>query len=72
MLPRDLAPDVVELWLDPEPLRPDVAATILRPYPVSEMVAREVSRRVNNSRNDTVDVLESEAPVSQPTPERLL
>lgn len=67
-MPVILPPNVVDLWLDPDPLPPDVAASILQPYDANEMVAREVSKRVNNSKNDTPDILEPDASQSGPSP----
>lgn len=57
-MPVILAPEALELWLDPDPLPPEVARSILRPFDASLMRARDVSRRVNNANYDAPDVLQ--------------
>lgn len=57
-MPVVLAPEALELWLDPDPLPPDVAGSILRPFDAALMQARDVSRRVNNANYDAPDVLQ--------------
>jgi putative SOS response-associated peptidase YedK len=49
--------DALDVWLSADPLPPKIAGTILRPYDADEMLAEPVSKRVNNSRNDGLDVL---------------
>ncbi len=56
-MPVLLAPESIELWLDPAPLPPEVAASLLRPYDAALMEVREVSRRVNDATYDAVDAL---------------
>ncbi len=59
-MPVILEEAAIDLWLAPEPLPPEVAASILRPYDPSMMVARDVSRRVNNANYDAPDVLDQD------------
>lgn len=53
-----LAPDEEETWLSGTP---EEAATLLDPYPADEMTAYPVSRRVNDPRNDSPDLVGVEA-----------
>jgi putative SOS response-associated peptidase YedK len=64
-MPVILAPDALDLWLDGDPLPVPVALGVLRPYDAVEMVARDVSRRLNTPRNDDPAVLEPDD--EQPT-----
>jgi putative SOS response-associated peptidase YedK len=56
-MPVILAPENVDVWLDPQALPPEVAGSILRPFDARKMAVREVSPRVNNANYDSADVL---------------
>ena len=45
-------------WLDPKEQPPESLAELLKPYPAGEMEAYEVSRTVNNPKNDTPACIE--------------
>lgn len=45
-------------WLQPGEADPASLQSLLVPYPSEQMVARVVSRRVNNPRNDSPDLLD--------------
>ena len=61
-MPVILRRDVLELWLDPEPLRPEALAAVLQPFDSALMDARAVSRRVNNANYEAADVLDDAEP----------
>lgn len=65
-MPVILDPASLDLWLSPDALPPEVAGAVLRPYPATEMLARNVSQRVNDARYDAADVLTVD-PVQQQT-----
>lgn len=56
-MPVILDASAARQWLVPGEVEPGSLQPLLRPYPAAEMVARVVSRRVNNPRNDSPDVL---------------
>jgi putative SOS response-associated peptidase YedK len=64
-MPVILKPDAIDVWLEPDDMPPDVAASMLQPYDARDMTVREVSKLVNNARNDSPELLEP-AP-EQPT-----
>ncbi|MGF1505013.1 MAG: SOS response-associated peptidase [Anaerolineae bacterium] len=47
-----------DLWLDPDERRPEDLQHLLEPYPAEKMAAYEVSRAVNNPRNEMSEVAE--------------
>jgi len=51
-MPVILAPDAYARWLDVSIQDPRQLEPLLAPYPAAEMRARQVSRHVNNPRND--------------------
>jgi putative SOS response-associated peptidase YedK len=58
-MPVILTKSHLDRWLDPDPLPAEVAASMLTPFDPDRMIAREVSRRVNNAKYDEADILES-------------
>jgi putative SOS response-associated peptidase YedK len=56
-MPVILPQGAIDLWLSPEALPPDIAGSMLQPYDADAMIARDVSRRVNNANYDAPDVL---------------
>src|SRR5688572_23616237 len=50
-----------EQWLDPTLQDPATLTELLKPYPADEMEAFEVSRTVNNPRNESPECIESPA-----------
>ena len=57
-MPVILPPDAYEVWLDVESYHGREVADLLRPYPSEALMARPVSRRVNNVANDDPDCIE--------------
>ncbi len=57
-MPVILSPDAHEVWLDVESYPGREVVSLLRAYPSEAMVARPVSRRVNNVANDDPDCIE--------------
>lgn len=57
-MPVILHPDTWEAWLS----SPDttIPMALLQPYPAGEMTAYRVSRKVNNAKNDTADLIAPE------------
>jgi putative SOS response-associated peptidase YedK len=60
---HDRMPVIIEatdygMWLDAGPAMTESVATLLRPFPAERMVARAVSKRVNNPRNDDAGCIE--------------
>ena len=49
-MPAILAAEDIDAWLTGTP---EEAAALIRPYPEGEMREREVSRAINNPRNET-------------------
>jgi putative SOS response-associated peptidase YedK len=56
-MPAILARDAQEDWLDPAMKDVEVAQHLLTPYPTEEMIARPVSRLVNNPKYDSAELL---------------
>ena len=56
-MPVILAPEVYDLWLDPEEQPTDQLNEFLQPYPAEEMEAYPVSRFVNSPKNDSPDCI---------------
>lgn len=57
-LPVILDDDAARRWIAPGPLESEALAEFSTPYPAGEMEAFEVSRLVNNPRNDSPEVAE--------------
>lgn len=57
-MPVMLAPEDLDLWLDPEVTDREPLEEILRPYDPSKMIAFPVSTRVNSPANDDPSVIE--------------
>jgi putative SOS response-associated peptidase YedK len=56
-MPVILPCDVYGPWLDPQLEDPEALRTMLESYPSEAMCFRQVSRRVNNARNDDPDCI---------------
>lgn len=56
-MPAILAPEAREQWLDPTNRDTSILSTLLGPYPTEEMVARPVSRLVNNPKYDSAELI---------------
>ncbi|HZO71642.1 MAG TPA: SOS response-associated peptidase [Ktedonobacteraceae bacterium] len=56
-MPAILTPEAREEWLDPELHDDNVLLHLLAPYPSDAMMARPVSRLVNNPRNDSPELI---------------
>lgn len=57
-MPVILPEDAVDTWLDPDNTDTEGLQELLVPYPADEMQEREVSKRVNSSRNEGPELLE--------------
>ena len=55
-MPVIIQPESYDLWLDIN-TRKETLQQLLRPYPAEEMVAYQVSSKVNSPKNDTPDCL---------------
>jgi len=60
-MPSILAAGRIQQWIAPGPISSEQLAEFTEPYPADQMVARPVSSRVNNPRNDSPDCI---APIS--------
>ncbi|NER81265.1 MAG: SOS response-associated peptidase [Leptolyngbya sp. SIO1D8] len=58
-MPVILAPENYHVWLDPSFYTPGLLKTLLRPYEASAMMAKPISTAINNPRNDSAKVQES-------------
>jgi len=56
-MPAILTPEAREEWLDPGLQDDHVLLHLLSPYPSDAMIARPVSRLVNNPRNDSPELI---------------
>jgi putative SOS response-associated peptidase YedK len=56
-MPAILLPEACESWLDPSIKDEHFLLHWLAPYPTEEMMARQVSRLVNDPRHDSPDVI---------------
>lgn len=56
-MPAILAPEAREQWLDPTNRDVSILSNLLGPYPTEEMVARPVSRLVNNPKYDSAELI---------------
>jgi putative SOS response-associated peptidase YedK len=56
-MPAILLPEAYESWLDPSTKDEQFLLHWLAPYPAEEMMARQVSRLVNDPRHDSPDVI---------------
>ena len=56
-MPLILAPEDYVLWCSPE-MSGEAVRHLLRPFSAAEMQSREVSKLVNNARNDTAAILD--------------
>lgn len=56
-MPAILTPEAREEWLDPGLQDDNVLLHLLSPYPSEAMMARPVSRLVNNPRNDSPELI---------------
>ena len=58
-MPVIVSPTDFERWLDPMNQNVDELKSLLRPYPPDEMTARQVSRHVNNPRNNGPECIQA-------------
>lgn len=73
-MPAILSPNDWATWLDPFQQDPAALTDLYEPFPSSEMTSRLVDTRVNNARNEGVDLVEpigtteaqAELPLSNP------
>jgi putative SOS response-associated peptidase YedK len=56
-MPALLLPDALTTWLDPGVQNEQVLRDLLNPYPTEFMVARPVSRLVNDPRHDSAELI---------------
>jgi len=56
-MPALLLPDALTTWLDPTVQDEQVLRDLLNPYPTELMVARPVSRLVNDPRHDSAELI---------------
>jgi putative SOS response-associated peptidase YedK len=56
-MPVILRPEFEERWLDPETDMTDLEA-MLQPYPSEKMEAYEISKYVNNPRNQGIECIQ--------------
>jgi putative SOS response-associated peptidase YedK len=56
-MPVMLNAKTAALWLDPEVDDAQVLQDLLRPYPAEEMAFHEVSKAVNNPRNNRPELI---------------
>jgi putative SOS response-associated peptidase YedK len=56
-MPALLLPDALTSWLDPSVQDEQELRDLLGPYPTELMVARPVSRLVNNPRYDSAEII---------------
>lgn len=56
-MPAILPRQAVEEWLDPAQSDDQALLSLLTPYPASEMEARAVSRKVNNPKYDSAELI---------------
>ncbi len=52
-MPVIIKPEAYSIWLDPEEQSPEKLNKLLKPYPAAQMQAFEVSKAVNDPKNDT-------------------
>jgi putative SOS response-associated peptidase YedK len=67
-MPVILPQESHELWLDPTVTLPEVVQALIVPRPESEFLAFEISRRVNNPREDDPSIVEPIAPAAPSAP----
>jgi putative SOS response-associated peptidase YedK len=56
-MPVILPQDGYQRWLESEEQKPDQLSDLLVPYPSNEMVAFPISKMVNNTQNDSPDLI---------------
>jgi putative SOS response-associated peptidase YedK len=56
-MPAILSPETREQWLDHTNRDTSTLTSLLRPYPTEEMIARPVSRLVNNPKYDSAELI---------------
>ncbi len=56
-MPVILEPDHFKLWLSPEPQPEQILMDCLKPYPYEKMEAHEISRQVNDPKNNTSEII---------------
>ena len=56
-MPVILPPDCYILWLSPQPEPEEALLGCLKPYPAEEIEAYEISKEVNNPRNNSPDLI---------------
>lgn len=56
-MPAILPQQALEEWLDPEQRDDQALLSLLKPYPTDEMAARPVSRKVNNPKYDSAELI---------------
>lgn len=61
-MPAMLPPELFEPWLDTRGVKADVAVELVRGLPPPELEIVDVSRRLNNPRNEGADLMTPEAP----------
>lgn len=64
-MPAILKGDDIATWLSPGDMPPVQASTLIRPYDSAAMQARDVSMRLNDTRNDSPNVLIDDDPVQR-------
>ena len=57
-MPALLLPDALTTWLDPEVQDEQELCHLLNPYPTELMIARPVSRLVNNPKYDSAELID--------------
>jgi putative SOS response-associated peptidase YedK len=56
-MPVILSPDHYRVWLRADPVSDNTLMSFLKPYPAQEMEKYEISKVVNNPRNDSVECI---------------
>lgn len=56
-MPAILPQQAIEEWLDPAQRDDQALLSLLKPYPTNEMAARPVSRKVNNPKYDSAELI---------------
>jgi putative SOS response-associated peptidase YedK len=56
-MPVILSRQAIEQWLDPAQNDNQALLSLLKPYPADEMAARPVSRKVNNPKYDSAELI---------------
>ena len=57
-MPAILEPDFYRIWLSPFPLSAQHLMKCIKPYPHDELKAYEISRRVNDPKNDSPEIIQ--------------